>query len=86
MITTGEGGAITTNSEHLMEKMRAFSSHGITRVNIEQQNVPEPEFWPHAQNSIGYNFRMSEINAALGISQLKKIDYFLDHKRVNQRI
>ena len=75
MITTGEGGAALTNSSSLHKKLMLLRSHGITRAhnNIEHKNHP----WYYEQVSLGYNYRMSDIQAALGISQLNRLEKFL---------
>ena len=66
-ITTGEGGAIVTNSEEFAQKLRLFRSHGIVKKQL----------WNSDMVSLGYNFRMTEFAAALGLSQLHKLDRFL---------
>jgi dTDP-4-amino-4,6-dideoxygalactose transaminase len=72
-VTTGEGGAVTTNDAGLDARLRRVRHHGI---------VPRPEHggWHYEIPEIGHNFRMSDINAALGSSQLRKLDGFL-HRR-----
>lgn len=74
-ITTGEGGAITTNDRAFYERLSLFRSHGITREADKLINVQGP--WYYEQQALGYNYRMTDIQAALGISQLKKIGFFL---------
>lgn len=66
-ITTGEGGAITTNSKKFADKIRLAKSHGIIRSK---------KYWSYDIKNLGYNFRLSDINCALGLSQLKKIKTF----------
>lgn len=78
-ITTGEGGMITTNDEDLYRKLLLFRSHGITRdkeLLLEQQGP-----WYYEQQKLGYNYRITDIQAALGVSQLKKADQFLQRRR-----
>ncbi|MCS0674061.1 UDP-4-amino-4,6-dideoxy-N-acetyl-beta-L-altrosamine transaminase [Cytobacillus firmus] len=74
-ITTGEGGMITTNSEDYYQKLLLFRSHGITRDPslLIDNNGP----WYYEMQYLGHNFRMTDIQAALGISQLQKLDDFL---------
>jgi len=72
-ITTGEGGLITTNNKYLAEKIKILRSHGITK---------NKDYWDYDVISLGYNYRMSEINAALGLSQLKKVDDFLEKRKI----
>ncbi len=73
-LTTGEGGAITTNNKELYEKLLALRSHGVVR---------KPEFKKHyyEMTELGYNYRMTDIQAALGIEQLKKLDEFKKRRR-----
>ncbi|TSC67921.1 MAG: Bacillosamine/Legionaminic acid biosynthesis aminotransferase PglE, partial [Parcubacteria group bacterium Gr01-1014_66] len=80
-ITTGEGGAVTTNNKIWHEKMLMFRSHGITKD--QQQFVHKsPGEWYHEMQMLGLNYRMTEIQAALGLSQLKKLPRFLKARRV----
>ncbi len=73
-ITCGEGGAILTNNEEYYKKMSLFRSHGITRdANLLTQT---PFNGYNEQLELGYNYRMTDLQAALGISQLKKLDIF----------
>ena len=73
IITTGEGGIATTNSNALSKKMETFRSHGITRdLNLMHKESDGP--WYYEQIDLGYNYRMTDIHAALGVSQLKRLD------------
>lgn len=73
-ITSGEGGVLVTNSEALARRARLFISHGIQR-DPEQFNTPScADGWYYEQQSLGYNYRLSDIHAALGLSQMKSID------------
>ena len=82
-ITTGEGGAVVTNNKKLYEKLINFRTHGINREKKKFKNtkyaysnkgILNP--WYYEINEIGFNYRISDINCALGISQLKKIEKF----------
>ena len=72
IITTGEGGMAMTNSTALADKMKLLRSHGITKNlnNFERKNVGE---WHYEQQELGYNYRMNDIEAALGVSQIKRL-------------
>lgn len=73
-ITTGEGGAILTNDKDYYNKMMLFRSHGITRDEALLSHTPYEGF--NEQIALGYNYRMTDFQAALGVSQLKKIKEF----------
>jgi UDP-4-amino-4,6-dideoxy-N-acetyl-beta-L-altrosamine transaminase len=76
IITTGEGGAALTSSTELADKMRLLRSHGITRDSEKMIN-PKERDWYYEQISLGFNYRMSDIQAALGISQLSRLDEYV---------
>lgn len=77
-ITTGEGGAILTNNEEIYKKCCALRSHGIYRDNFINQ-ADSPVY--HEMQMLGYNYRMTDIQAALGISQLNKLDNFTKRRK-----
>lgn len=78
-ITTGEGGAVTTNDEKLYQKLLMLRSHGTTKdANLLTKN-PGP--WYYEMQALGFNFRMTDMQAALGYSQLQKLDFFKKRRR-----
>lgn len=79
-ITTGEGGIITTNNEKLYKKLLLFRTHCITRDNDLFINKEEGS-WYYEQLGLGYNYRITDIQCALGISQLDKLDNFVIRRR-----
>jgi perosamine synthetase len=78
-ITTGEGGAVFTNDEHIINKLRLHGSHGITRDPGLLRNNLGP--WYYEQVDLGYNYRITDLQSALGISQLKKLSTFKKRRR-----
>ncbi|MDP1604395.1 MAG: UDP-4-amino-4,6-dideoxy-N-acetyl-beta-L-altrosamine transaminase [Legionella sp.] len=76
IITTGEGGMALTNNPGLAERMQRLRAHGITR-DPEQIQSPSPGAWYYEQIELGFNYRMTDIQAALGLSQLQRLDEFL---------
>ena len=76
IITTAEGGAALTNSPELAAKLALLRSHGITRDPEEMTQEPDGA-WYYQQIDLGYNYRMTELQAALGVSQMTRIDEFV---------
>lgn len=85
IITTGEGGMALTNDKRLAERMTMLRSHGITRDQAlfqDQEHVPgNAPPWYYEQQVLGFNYRMTDIQAALGISQLGRLDQFVERRR-----
>ncbi len=79
-VTSGEGGAITTNDENLYRRLIRLRTHGITRKREEMVH-PSDAPWYNEQVEIGYNYRLTDIQAALLISQLKKLPLFAARRR-----
>ncbi len=79
-ITTGEGGVITTNDEEMNTLLRCLRSHGITK-NHEEFKTEHREPWYQEMQYLGFNYRLTDIQAALGLSQLSRIDQFIKRRR-----
>ena len=79
IITTAEGGAALTNSPELAAKLSLLRSHGITRNSEEMTQEPDGA-WYYQQTDLGYNYRMTELQAALGVSQMQRIDEFVSRR------
>lgn len=76
IITTAEGGMALTNRDELAERMALLRSHGVTRE--QQLMTREPDGpWYYQQVDLGFNYRMTELQAALGVSQLQRLDHFV---------
>ncbi len=78
-VTTGEGGAITTNDETLYKTLCLLRTHGITKdvARLEQCDGP----WYYEQHALGFNYRITDMQCALGTSQLAKLDGFIERRR-----
>jgi UDP-4-amino-4,6-dideoxy-N-acetyl-beta-L-altrosamine transaminase len=77
IITTGEGGMALTNNFNLAIKMRQYRSHGITNEKEYMIQKSDGEIWNYQQINLGYNYRMTDIQAALGMSQLARVNKFV---------
>jgi len=79
-VTTGEGGIIVTDREDLRDKLLLFRNHGMTRDPrlLQRQDGP----WYYEMQALGFNYRMTDIQAALGASQMRKLDRFVARRRV----
>lgn len=80
IVTTGEGGIVLTNNKELYEKLKLYRSHGITRdSDLMTQEADGP--WYYQQIELGFNYRMTDIQAALGCSQMDSLDEFVARRR-----
>ncbi len=79
-VTAGEGGAVTTNDEQTYRRLLRLRSHGITREQDEMVN-PSDALWYNEQVELGYNYRMTDFQAALLISQLSRLDLFIARRK-----
>jgi UDP-4-amino-4,6-dideoxy-N-acetyl-beta-L-altrosamine transaminase len=83
IITTAEGGLATTNDERLAERMRLYRSHGVTRdPRLITKQVEGG--WHYQQVDLGFNYRMTELQAALGVSQMQRLDEFVAKRHILQ--
>lgn len=78
-ITTGEGGMVLTNNQELYEKLKVLRSHGITREKGRLKN--DPGGWYYEMQYLGFNYRITDFQCALGMSQLKRLDQFIKRRR-----
>jgi UDP-4-amino-4,6-dideoxy-N-acetyl-beta-L-altrosamine transaminase len=86
IITTGEGGMALTNDATLAKRLYLLRSHGITSTAADMQARPAQEIWNYQQVDLGFNFRMTDIQAALGLSQLTRLYNFVEKRhRIAQR-
>ena len=90
IITTAEGGACLTNDETLAKKIELYRSHGVTRADDLMQDKPHGP-WYYEQVDLGYNYRMTDIQASLGFSQLDRLDQYIKRrhelvKRYNEKL
>lgn len=86
IITTGEGGMALTNDAELAARLLRHRSHGITSQPRDMHARPADEIWNYQQVSLGFNYRMTDFQAALGLSQFDRLDEFLDARHRIARI
>ena len=81
IITTGEGGMALTNDSQLAKRLQRLRSHGITSTAADMQTRPAQEIWNYQQIDLGFNYRMTDIQAALGVSQMTRLDGFVNKRQ-----
>ena len=85
IITSGEGGMALTNNEELALRLRRLRSHGITSDKTEFKLRPADEIWYYQQKELGFNYRMTDIAASLGTSQLERLDSIIEKRHAIAR-
>lgn len=81
IITSGEGGMTVTNDAQLAKRMRLLRSHGISSAKEDMEARPAEEIWNYQQIGLGFNYRMTDLQAALGLSQLQRLDAFVTQRQ-----
>lgn len=84
VITTAEGGMVVTNDPELARRVQLLRSHGITRETEEMTQAPDGP-WYYQQVTLGFNYRMTDLQAALGLSQMKRLDAFVEARHAIAR-
>lgn len=79
-VTTGEGGAVVTDDAGLADRLRRFRNHGIER-DPKRFTIPSPGPWYHEMQDLGHNFRLTDMQAALGRSQMQRLEGFVARRR-----
>jgi UDP-4-amino-4,6-dideoxy-N-acetyl-beta-L-altrosamine transaminase len=85
IITTAEGGMAVTNDASLARQMRLLRSHGISSTPADMHSRPEKEIWNYQQIGLGFNYRMTDVHAALGLSQMQRLDEFVSQRHAIAR-
>ncbi|GEA11653.1 UDP-4-amino-4,6-dideoxy-N-acetyl-beta-L-altrosamine transaminase [Alteromonas sp. KUL49] len=85
-MTTAEGGAVLTNNESLANNVRLHASHGITKNSKDFSEQEQGNAWFYSQQSLGFNYRLSDLHAALGNSQIKRLDSFIAARRAKAEV
>ena len=80
IITTGEGGMALTKDAELAESMRLYRSHGIETISKNDSSRGSEKIWNYQQIALGYNYRMTDMQAALGLSQMQRLDNFINSR------
>jgi UDP-4-amino-4,6-dideoxy-N-acetyl-beta-L-altrosamine transaminase len=80
IITTAEGGMVLTNNKDIADKIYRLRTHGITNDEVKMKKRPKDEIWNYQQIDLGYNYRMNDIQAALGLNQMKRLDEYVKRR------
>ncbi len=80
IITTAEGGMALTNNKNIAEKISRLRTHGITKDKNKMKQRSEDEIWNYQQIDLGFNYRMNDIQAALGLNQMKRLDKYVKRR------
>ena len=80
IITTAEGGIALTNNKSIADKISRLRTHGITSDKTKMEKRPKDEIWNYQQIELGFNYRMNDIQAALGLSQLSRLDKYIKRR------
>ena len=80
IITTAEGGVATTNDPELAKLMSINRAHGVERLSNNNKKLVKGEIWNYEQTNLGFNYRLNDIQAALGLSQIKRLDNFVKRR------
>ena len=80
IITTAEGGMTLTNDKEIADKISRLRTHGITNDKTKMRQRYDNEIWNYQQIDLGFNYRMNDIQAALGLNQLKRLDQYVDRR------
>lgn len=81
IITTAEGGMVLTNNKDIADKVFRLRTHGITSDETKMEERPKDEIWNYQQIDLGFNYRMNDIQAALGLSQMKRLDEYVKRRQ-----
>ena len=80
IITTAEGGMALTNSKDIANRMFRLRTHGITNDQMKMKQRPQDEIWNYQQIELGFNYRMNDIQAAIGLNQMKRLDEYVKRR------
>jgi len=80
IITTAEGGMALTNNKDIADKISRLRTHGITKDKKKMEERPKNEIWNYQQIELGFNYRMNDLQAALGLNQMKRLDQYIKRR------